>query len=104
MFGEEGLSLPGQMIPYEEMFYRKTDVVIVPAKKVELIDRCFPNAEVRLSQDLLKIGKIGFGLIWPLEPFRCVENTSMGCGDDLPTRQTPFSEKHEFGRPRSAWY
>jgi leader peptidase (prepilin peptidase) / N-methyltransferase len=60
VFGEEGLSLPGQMIPYEEMFYRKTDVVIVPAKKAELIDRCFPNAEVRLSQDLLRIGQEEF--------------------------------------------
>ncbi|MBT5704991.1 MAG: prepilin peptidase, partial [Verrucomicrobia bacterium] len=60
VFGEEGLSLPGQIIPYEEMFYRKTDVVIVPAKKAELIDRCFPNAEVRLSQDLLRIGQEEF--------------------------------------------
>ncbi len=60
VFGEEGVTLPGQNIPYEEMFYRKTDVVIVPAKKAELIDRCFPNAEVRLSQSLLKIGKEEF--------------------------------------------
>ena len=60
VFGEEGLTLPDQVIPYEEMFYRKTDVVIVPAKKAELIDRCFPNAEVRLSQSLLKIGSEEF--------------------------------------------
>ena len=60
VFGEDGLTLPGQYIPYGDIFYRKSDVITVAAKKVELIDRGFPNAEVRLSQDLLRIGSEEF--------------------------------------------
>ena len=56
VFGEESLFLPQQEVRYEEIFYRKSDAVVVPAKKAELIDRCFPNAEVRLSQHSLQIG------------------------------------------------
>ena len=56
VFGEEGLFLPQQEIRYGEIFYRRSDTVVVLAKKAELIDRCFLNAEVRLSQHSLKIG------------------------------------------------
>lgn len=56
IFGEESLFLPQQEIRYEEIFYRQSDAVIALAKKAELIDRCFLNAEVRLSQHSLKIG------------------------------------------------
>lgn len=56
VFGEESLFLPQQEIRYEEIFYRRSDTVVVLAKKAELIDRCFLNAEVRLSQHSLKIG------------------------------------------------
>ena len=56
VFGEESLFLPQQEIRYGEIFYRRSDTVVVLAKKAELIDRCFLNAEVRLSQHSLKIG------------------------------------------------
>lgn len=55
VFGEESLFLPQQEIGYGEIFYRRADTVVVLAKKAELIDRCFLNAEVRLSQHSLKI-------------------------------------------------
>ena len=60
IFGEEGITLPGQSIAYDEIFYRKSDVITVQARKAELVDRCFPNAEVRLSQTTLKIGSAEF--------------------------------------------
>jgi len=60
IFGEEGITLPGHWIPYDEIFYRKSDVITVKARKAELVDRCFPNAEVRLSQTTLKIGSAEF--------------------------------------------
>ena len=61
VFGEEALHLPrGREIPYGDMLYRKTDTIIVPARKVEMIDRCYPNAEVRLSQERLLIGSESF--------------------------------------------
>ncbi len=56
VFGEESLFLPQQEIHYEEIFYRRSDTVVVLAKKAELIDRCFLNVKVRLSQHSLKIG------------------------------------------------
>ena len=56
VFGEESLFLPRQEIRYGEIFYRRSDAVVALAKKAELIDRCFLNAEVRLSQHSLKIG------------------------------------------------
>lgn len=56
VFGEESLFLPRQEIRYGEIFYRRSDAVVALAKKAELIDRCFFNAEVRLSRHSLKIG------------------------------------------------
>ncbi len=56
VFGEDGISLPDQEIAYEEIFYRQSDTIVVRAKKAELLDRCFPNAEVRLSQSRLQVG------------------------------------------------
>ncbi len=55
-FTETYLKLPDQEIPYEELFYRKSDVIIFQAKRVEMIDRCFGETEVRLTPVKLKIG------------------------------------------------
>ena len=57
VFTETGLILPDREIPFEELFYRKTDVVALHAKAVELIDRCYPAANVRLSPQKLLIGE-----------------------------------------------
>lgn len=56
IFTESALCLPDQEIPYEEIFYRKSDTIVLSARTVELIDRGYPEARVRLSPDRLKIG------------------------------------------------
>jgi len=55
IFAETSLHLPDREIPYDELFYRKTDVVVARAKQVEMIDRSYFDAVVRLSQFSLKI-------------------------------------------------
>lgn len=54
-FTEEALCLPDQEIPYEELFYRKSDAIVLEAQRVELIDRGYSRARVCLSPDRLKI-------------------------------------------------
>lgn len=60
VFGESAMHLPDQEVPYEDLFYRDSDTLIVKAQRVELIDRCFPACEVRLSKPTLKIGEEEF--------------------------------------------
>jgi leader peptidase (prepilin peptidase)/N-methyltransferase len=56
VFSETALCLPDQEIPYEEIYYRKSDAIVLHARTVELIDRCYANVAVRLSPGALKIG------------------------------------------------
>jgi leader peptidase (prepilin peptidase)/N-methyltransferase len=56
VFSETALCLPDKEIPYEEIFYRKSDAIILQARRVELVDRGYQNVQVRLSPDSLKIG------------------------------------------------
>jgi leader peptidase (prepilin peptidase)/N-methyltransferase len=49
--------LPGHEIPYEEIFYRKTDTIFLNARTVELIDRTYRDVNLRLSPHALKIGE-----------------------------------------------
>ena len=55
VFSETALCLPGEEIPYDEFFYRKTDTIIFSAKNLELVDRSYPSATVRLSPGELRI-------------------------------------------------
>ena len=55
IFSETALHLPDQDIPYEELFYRQSDVIAMQARTVELIDRCYANVLVRLSPKRLRI-------------------------------------------------
>ena len=55
-FLETGVKLPTEEILYEELFYRKTDAIELKARQVELVDRCYANADVRLTADRLSIG------------------------------------------------
>jgi leader peptidase (prepilin peptidase) / N-methyltransferase len=55
LFGETGVALPDRDIPYEEIFYRKSDAIRFRATRVELADRCFVNADVALSPMKLKV-------------------------------------------------
>jgi leader peptidase (prepilin peptidase)/N-methyltransferase len=56
IFTETALCLPDQEIPYEEIFYRSSDTIVLQARKVELVDRGYQNVQVRLSPDRLQIG------------------------------------------------
>jgi leader peptidase (prepilin peptidase) / N-methyltransferase len=56
VFTETSVHLPDKEIPYEELFYRKSDVVALHARTVELADRCYKDARVRLSPEKLFIG------------------------------------------------
>ena len=55
-FTETALCLPDQEISYEEIFYRKSDTIVLEARTVELIDRSYRNVTLRLSPSALKIG------------------------------------------------
>lgn len=57
VFTDTALVLPERSIPYEDLFYRKTDVITFEAKVVELIDRCYKTVRIRLSPEKLEIGE-----------------------------------------------
>lgn len=59
-FTETALVLPDQEILYEEVFYRKSDVILVDASKVEMADRCYRDVTVRLSPTKLRVGEEEF--------------------------------------------
>jgi leader peptidase (prepilin peptidase) / N-methyltransferase len=56
IFSETAVCLPDREIPYEEIFYRRTDTVVLQARTVELVDRCYQDVSVRLSPTTLQIG------------------------------------------------
>lgn len=56
VFTETALCLPDQQIPYEEIFYRKSDTVVLEARTVELIDRGYRDVTLRLTPQMLRIG------------------------------------------------
>jgi len=55
-FTETALCLPDREIPYDELFYRKSDTIVLQARTVELVDRCYQDVTVRLSLSVLQIG------------------------------------------------
>ena len=55
IFSETAVHLPDREIPYEELFYRKSDVIAVHARTVELVDRCYKDARIELTPARLKI-------------------------------------------------
>jgi len=56
VFSETAVHLPDKDIPYEELFYRQSDVIAMEAHTVELVDRCYKDVLVRLSPKRLRIG------------------------------------------------
>jgi leader peptidase (prepilin peptidase)/N-methyltransferase len=56
VFTETTVILPDREIPYEELFYRKSDTISLHARTVEMIDRCYADVVVRLSPAKLTIG------------------------------------------------
>jgi leader peptidase (prepilin peptidase)/N-methyltransferase len=55
IFSETALCLPDQEISYDEIFYRQSDTIVFHARTVELVDRSYANATVRLSPARLRI-------------------------------------------------
>ena len=55
-FTDTAVCLPDQVIPYEEIFYRKSDAIVLAARTVELVDRGYRDVNVRLSPMTLWIG------------------------------------------------
>lgn len=55
VFTETAVQLPDRAIPYEELFYRPSDTIVLHAHTVELVDRCYKDVVVRLSPSLLRI-------------------------------------------------
>jgi leader peptidase (prepilin peptidase)/N-methyltransferase len=56
IFTETSMHLPDKEIPYEELFYRKSDAIVLQARTVELVDRSYKDVTVRLSPSALQIG------------------------------------------------
>ena len=57
VFGETCLHLPEREIPYEDVLYRDTDVIVMQASTLELVDRCYKDVRVRLARTRLEIGE-----------------------------------------------
>jgi leader peptidase (prepilin peptidase)/N-methyltransferase len=60
VFTETSVKLPDKEIPYEDLFYRQSDVIALRALTVEMIDRCYKDVTVRLSPSRLQIGQDTF--------------------------------------------
>jgi len=56
IFTETTLCLPDKEIPYEEIFYRQTDAIVLQARTVELVDRSYRDVTLRLTPETLKLG------------------------------------------------
>jgi len=56
VFHDTGIRLPDREIPFDEVFYRESDTVVLEGRRLELADRCYPTGEVRLSPKSLRLG------------------------------------------------
>ena len=59
-FTETSLKLPDKDIAYEDIFYRKSDTIVLEARTVEMVDRCFARVPLRLSPARLRVGEETF--------------------------------------------
>jgi leader peptidase (prepilin peptidase)/N-methyltransferase len=56
LFTETAMILPEKTIPYEELFYRKSDAIELQAQSVQAGNRSYKNVLLRLTTNSLKIG------------------------------------------------
>ena len=56
VFTETCLHLPDREISYDEIFYRKSDTIVLQARTAELIDRGYEDVAIKLSPGALTIG------------------------------------------------
>ena len=57
IFSETAVHLPDQEIPYDDLFYRRSDTIMLQARTLELVDRGYKDVRVRLTPDSLRIGE-----------------------------------------------
>jgi leader peptidase (prepilin peptidase)/N-methyltransferase len=57
VFTEEDLVMPQETVPYEDLFYRESDTIVLQADRVEMVDRCYTEVPVRASKRVLQIGE-----------------------------------------------
>jgi leader peptidase (prepilin peptidase) / N-methyltransferase len=86
VFHEDGIVLPDRTIPFGDIFYRKSDTIRMVGRHVELADRCYVEAEVRLNEGALIVGPDTF--VPADEPYLAADATelvlpreAMGFGD-----------------------
>ena len=60
IFTETDLILPDESVPYEELFYRKSDSIRFHADQLELVDRCYAGVQVQLSPNQLIVDQESF--------------------------------------------
>ncbi len=60
LFAESALRFADGEMPYEDIFYRESDAVTLHASRVELLDRCYTDVDVRLTMTRLTIGSESF--------------------------------------------
>jgi leader peptidase (prepilin peptidase)/N-methyltransferase len=60
VFGETALHLPEKELQYSDLFYRDSDVIVLRARTLELIDRCYRDVRVRLTRTKLHIDEEEF--------------------------------------------
>lgn len=86
VFTDAELVLPEEKIPYDELFYRKSDRILLQATRVEMVDRCYVDVAVQVSQDQLKVGEDEYDPL-PVEWMEVVTDRirmpreAMGLGD-----------------------
>jgi leader peptidase (prepilin peptidase)/N-methyltransferase len=62
VFSGSALFLGDKKIPYDELFYRKSDTVTLHAHRVELAGRSYNDVPIRLTRSSLQIGNDRFNL------------------------------------------
>lgn len=60
VFGESTLHLAGKELAYGDLFYRDSDVIVLQARTLELVDRCYRDVRVRLTRAKLQIDQEEF--------------------------------------------
>jgi leader peptidase (prepilin peptidase) / N-methyltransferase len=86
VFSETAVHFQDKEIPYEELFYRRSDAIALQARTVELVDRCYRDVRVRLGPSELQIGEERLNPeTVPYMEARCAEivlpREAMGLGD-----------------------
>jgi leader peptidase (prepilin peptidase)/N-methyltransferase len=57
IFTETTLQLPGKELLYGDLLYRASDAIVLQARRLELVDRCYKDVRVRMTRSSLEIGE-----------------------------------------------